>query len=616
MQNKNTIKEMSNPMHRNYKLKHAVTAALSLLAFGFHHSSHAIGLSELNVQSHLGQPLKAKVNVLGASDLKGTSCLSLGPNSDLSHVNFVLGPLSGDIAKLTITSNKIINEPIVNLSIVAGCDTSVKRDYVLLLDPPLGIQAELAQFNNVDAPVIAYKVDTSVETSAVDLTPPVQKYKAKAKVKSHQKPKLLAKKSKGIKQAELIHSTKIKPTAGQARLSISGGSSTTHANNIGLRLDKQLSFTPNPSTAVMSENIAVEDEVTAMNKRLAHLQQQITTLQQKNLTLVSENKLHLAQLTQPDAWQVKLSNILPYLGTGLLLIAGYFAFHWFRRRQLMLQNHNAEAIWVNTDTQAKDEKATEPPTADDEDIFADLNFGIEDSVEDKQLSPASMTENFEATKAEEQAMVLEDEQQFSVLDHADVFLSHGRSTLAIQLLQNHLLEHPKQSVTIWLFLLDLLARDNLKSLYEQTAQDCKLHYNVQISGFSNPESTASESLEDFPHLTQGLQSVWNTPAAIVYLDDLIYNNRLEPRAGLAKNLIEELTLLRSMSQESVNSADVIQLDEKKLAMLEQKEALLETRKAEKLKEIAEAERLAMAEKEKALAEQNETTFEFSLVENK
>ncbi|PCI59402.1 MAG: hypothetical protein COB34_03630 [Methylophilaceae bacterium] len=620
---------MSSPMQRNYKLKHAVTAALSLLAFGFHHSSHAIGLSEINVQSHLGQPLKSTVNVLGAGDLKGTSCLSLGPNSDLSHVNFILGPLSGDIAKLTITSNKIINEPIVNLSIVAGCDTSIKRDYVLLLDPPLGIQAEIAQFNKTDATVIAYKIDTSVETSAIDLTPPVQKPKAKTKakvnlkkkalsskkaiVKSYQKPKSLAKKSKEVTQAELVKSTKIQAVA-RPRLSISGGSKAmTHANTIGLRLDKQLSFTPNPNTAVMSENIVVEDEVTAMNKRLAHLQQQITTLQKQNLTLVSENKLHLAQLTQTDSSSTKLSSILPYLGTGLLLITGYFAFHWFRRRQLILQNHNAEAIWVNTDTKAKDEKTNESSSADGEDIFADLSFGIEDSVEDKKLSPASMTENFEATKTEEQAIVLEDEQQFSVLDHADVFLSHGRSTLAIQLLQNHLLEHPKQSVTIWLFLLDLLTRDNLKSLYEQTTQDCKLHYNVKISAFSKPETTASESLEDFPHLAQGLQSVWNTPAAIVYLDDLIYNNRLEPRAGLAKNLIEELVLLRSMAQENVNSAEVIHLDEKKLAMRAQKEALLETRKAEKLKEIAEAEKLAQ---EKALAESNETIFEFTLVENK
>jgi len=97
-------------MHRNHKLKHVVTAAL--------------GLSDIDVRSSLGQQLKEKVTVLGAEDLKDRSCLKLGANSDLSHVNFMLGPLNGNAAALTLTSNKIINEPILNLSIIAGCDSS------------------------------------------------------------------------------------------------------------------------------------------------------------------------------------------------------------------------------------------------------------------------------------------------------------------------------------------------------------------------------------------------------------------------------------------------------------------------------------------------------------
>lgn len=605
-------------MNRNYKLKHAVTTALSLIAVGFHQSSHAIGLSEMNVSSHLGQPLKARLDVLGANDLKDTSCLRLGPNSDLSHVNFVLGPLTGDVAKLTITSNKIINEPIVNLSIIAGCDTTIKRDYVLLLDPPLMTNIEDIQVNSVDDNIIVHKVDTIVESSTESSQPPAQTAKqtdtkktvSKKRTSSAKPAKSLAQKSKGVTQVALSNAADSIVIEPKPLLSISGGNFTpAEAPKIGLRLDKQLGFIPNPNNAVAAETIVVEDEVTAMNKRLAHLQHQITALQEQNLKLKTENKLRLKQLTQSDTFLSKLTSVLPFIGTGLLLIGGYIAFNWLRRRQSMLQDHNTEAIWLNTDAQ----HSTKSTLNDNADIFENLSFGIEDSVEDKKLSPNSMTEKFEATKNEAQSIVFEDEQQFSVLDHADVFLSHGRSTLAIQLLQNHLLEFPKQSITIWLFLLDLLAKDNLQSLYEKTAEDCKLHYNVNISEFSKPETVSTESLEDFPRLAQGLESVWNTPAAVTYLDDLIYNNRLEPRAGLAKNLIEELVLLRSMAQENVNSAEVIQLDKKKLAIQEKKEALLETRKAEKLKEIAEAEKLA---KEKKLAEQNETIFEFTLLENK
>lgn len=94
------------------------------------------------------------------------------------------------------------------------------------------------------------------------------------------------------------------------------------------------------------------------------------------------------------------------------------------------------------------------------------------------------------------------------MDHADVFLSHGRTSLAIQLLQNHLQDYPKQSVTIWLFLLDLLAKENLQAVYEQTTLECKEHFNIRIAAFSNDEASPKQNLEDFPRLTAGLEQAW------------------------------------------------------------------------------------------------------------
>jgi predicted DNA-binding protein YlxM (UPF0122 family) len=462
-------------MYHNCKLKHAVTVALSLIAFGFHHSSNALALGDINDTSHLDQSL------------------------------------------ITTTEN--------------------------------------TQANNTKNTIIVRKADTNVETSATELAMPTQT---------------------------------------QMRLSISTSNnfSTQGSTTAGLRLDKQLSFQPIANYAIVTKNIAVEDEITAMNKRLKHLQKQISTLEEKNLKLESENKLRSEQLPQTGTFQTKLMNTLPFIGTGLLLVVSYIGFTWLRRRQLKLKEYNTKAIWLNTSKQDNELESHTLKMSNSDNIFADLDFGIEDTDTDEKLSPSRMPENFDATKTEEESIVFEDEQQISVLDHADVFLSHGRSALAIQLLQSHLSAHPKQSVTIWLFLLDLLAKDNLQSLYEQTAQDCKLHYNVKITEFSKPETTSTESLEDFPRLAQGLESVWNTPAAIVYLEDLIYNNRLEPRAGLPKNLIEELVLLRSIAQVSVNTAEVIQLNEKKLAIIEQKEALLGTKKTE----------------------QNATIFEFTLTE--
>lgn len=618
---------MSINMHYNYKLKHAVTAALSLIAIGFQSSSLALGLSDIDVRSSLGEPLKANINVLGAADLKNPSCLRLGNNSDISHVNFKLGKMTGGSANLLITSNKVINEPILNLSVVAGCDTVITRDYVLLVDPPVSLLRSAASITAVGGVVIVQQLDTAANNSTAKVTLQTPKITVKALKKKRSAKKTVVKSRKKTTQKPATVTQTTNQSAPESivpatpRLSISSGMPTAYANTIGLRLDKQLKFQHDPNTAIANESIVIDDEVTVMNNRLAHLQAQITKLQKQNANLKTDNKIKSVQLSQAST-PGPLSSVLLLLGASLLLLlGGYAGYHWLRRRQVLVQSHNTNAIWVETNQEKNPEALNdiEPEAAvatiKEEDIFAGIDFGVSIDRRSGSASPVSMENAFESTKTKEQPIILEDEEQFSVLDHADVFLSHGRATLAIQLLQNHLLEHPKQSVTIWLFLLDLLAKENLQSLYEEIALDCKLHFNIKITEFAKQKPSANESLEDFPHLTKGLEDVWNTPAAIVYLEDLIYNNRLEPRAGLAKNLIEELVLLRSMAQENNNSAEVIQLDEKKLAIIEQKEALLESKKAEKLKKIEAAERLAQESTSTNVeSETEETSFEFTLAD--
>ena len=203
----------------------------------------------------------------------------------------------------------------------------------------------------------------------------------------------------------------------------------------------------------------------------------------------------------------------------------------------------------------------------------------------------------------------------NILDHADVFLSHGRTSLAIQLLQNHLIDHPKKSVTEWLFLLDLLAKENMQAVYEQTALECKEYFNIRISAFSNDEGSAKKDLEDFPRLISGLEDAWGTPAALVYLDDLIYNSRLETRVGFEKSVVEELLLLKAIASETGNSAQVIQLDDKKVALKAQKEAKLAADKEERLRKANELiEQKAAENQAQIIPESKEALFEFTLAE--
>ena len=109
--------------------------------------------------------------------------------------------------------------------------------------------------------------------------------------------------------------------------------------------------------------------------------------------------------------------------------------------------------------------------------------------------------------------------------------------------------------------------------------------------------------------------MWGTLAAQVYLDDLIYNSRLENRVGFEKNVLEELLLLKSIAQEIGNGAQVIQLDDKKMAIKAQKEAKLAADKEEKIRKANELIEKKAAESQ-ALVQQEDPValFEFTLAE--
>lgn len=618
-------------MHTNRKVRIAVAAAVSLIALGLQSNAYALGLSEIAVKSHLGQPFKANIKVLGADEIKDASCLKIVNNDEignhLTNGHLKLGAITNDQATLTITTHQAIDEPILNFSIVAECESSVQRDYVVLLDPLVSNETEVtaaADEEVIAAPKPAAsakkaKRATSKHEPQYSQTIIVGANPAASGNKSQQS----ANNDNIVLHVPSTNNANKPANAGnnQPRLSISAGSETNLSNmSAGLRMDRNLTITPDTIAPVAAGSIEIEDEVTAMNNRLVNLEKQINKLQAENLSLKSDNKLKAEQLAQASSTRAKFNNMLPILGGGLLLLGGYFGFGWLRRRQESLQEENTNSIWaeINEDIEAQSEAAI-TNTSPEKSIFDDLapqQTEVEE-VTANEAAPAldkstAMEMSFEATKQKEDPILVEDDSGLSVLDHADVFLSHGRTNLAIQLLQGHLLEHPKQSVTIWLFLLDLLAKENMQEVYEKTALECKEHFNVRISEFKRMELGSSDSLEAFPRLCEGLQQVWNTMGAVVYLDDLVYNTRLEPRAGFDKNLIEELILLKGIAQQNVDSAEIISLDDKKNAIKEQKEALLAAKKLEKMQEMKEA---MLAEQTKTEEEKKkENLFEFGMIE--
>ena len=620
---------MQNNRQCNFKLKLAVISALSVYAFSASGSAFALGLGNIEVKSHLGQPLRATIKLQGASELKGDGCFKLISDANLenalSSANFKLSKIVNDEAILTVSTSQIINEPITNMALMAECDANVRRDYILLLDPPTTVETKSsADEESTFFSDSSLNTNISAEKSAPQTVKVGKSAGKTVKAKSSAAKKInknivlttgfnaeSTNDGRAIASAEskMVAKTNIVNKTSAPHLSISSGDMVmSHSlESPKLLLDKQLHLSPETSPEAYAPEIAVQDEVTVMNNRLAHLQKQISALQQRNAELEAESKPKALQSeqdkTSSNNWQW-----LSYLAGAGLLAGGYFAANWWRRRRQMQQLELANANWINVEHEGT------APT-----FPADINNANDDFFDNLSAEvPFNSTQeplNSFKESSEKQITVEEFSADQNILDHADVFLSHGRTSLAIQLLQNHLLDYPKQSVTIWLFLLDLLAKENMQAAYEQTTLECKEHFNIRVADFTNDEASEKLSFEDFPRLHAALQEIWGTPAAVTFLDDLIYNSRLESRVGFEKSVIEELLLLKNIANESINTAEVIQIDEKKLMMKERKEAQIAAKKAEKLVQINEH----VLQQQSKLAMTNvdsvpEEFFEFNLVE--
>ena len=656
----------------NITLKRAVVAALAILTLSAQGNALALGLGDINIKSHLGQPLRASIKVQGVSGLKNLDCFRLGADSgninQINQANLKLNNVRGDDAILTITTSEAILEPIASLTIVAECDSTLSRDYVLLIDPALTAETADAENegndnkgdentvttdenNNSAAAKVVVALPQSIKVGAAVTS---KKSSAKKKRANKQNNNVVLTANYGANNTDAANvegnisaapQSLQKPTLaksslpkqGQARLSVSGLESLkvnpdaigTPENSAGqssngstlgrpsLSIDRQLHFTAETAAQALAADVAMQDEATVLSNRLAHLENQISTLQQRNDVLEAEKKLKAPEAIENTTLAASLANAAltwwPYLFGASLLAAGYFAADFWRRRRQTIQLENAEEVWDILDSNSNNSLYFK-----EYDLGDDL-FGLQTNQANVETAskPKLKTDDFEATQVVNVPIQLEDNTEHNILDHADVFLSHGRTSLAIQLLQNHLLDFPKQSVTIWLFLLDLLAKENLPAVYEQTALECKEHFNIRVADFSNDEASLKQSFEDFPRLTAGLEQVWGTTAALSYLDDLIYNSRLETRVGFDKNVLEELILLRSIAQEALKSAEVIQMDEKKMMIKERKDAQIAANKQTKLLKMDELQlALQPSVEAEATEARHEELFEFNLVEFK
>lgn len=118
-------------------------------------NAYALGFGRMRVQSALGQPLRAEVELIdaqAAANLKaGMASPTLYAQKGLEYVPAVkdirssLRQMPNGQMVLVLTSDAPINEPFIDVVLQAGDGTgSVTRDFSILLDPPAASRAPVA----------------------------------------------------------------------------------------------------------------------------------------------------------------------------------------------------------------------------------------------------------------------------------------------------------------------------------------------------------------------------------------------------------------------------------------------------------------------------------------
>lgn len=507
-----------------------------LMGLGLTAPAAAIGLGDLTVRSHLGQPLHATVEVLGAPSNLDAGCLSLrGSDNGLAVPAQARLRIErrGDRALVHITTPQAIVDPIAQFVLTSDCEGRLQREYVVLLDPPVEIEparVAIAPPASESVPLTQARTPTgrtARTTAAASAVPPAKAAAAPDAAGAKPRPAAAKPAPKPVRQAD-------------ARLVISG-STSAEAGKLPAGSDQQdvpaekADNRPNGLSAT-----ELSDENTALNRRLAYLEAQLAALNQRNAEL--ETRLAASRSPQPEAAPQQAPQWPLYLlGIGLLTAGGLLA-AWLRRRTPARPGAVEPTLW------ARPRSAT-PGSGDT--VLASPLPRFEAVIEDDMARPnpapeaPQEAEDLPLTARTEGTDVRED-----ILDQAEVFVAHGYANLAINLLQEHVKIAPTLSPVPWMLLLDLLSREGDVGGYAEASAECRRHFNVSIPDQPvgrDPYDT--RSLESYPHVLQMLTEAWNSTALEDLFRDLIYDQRGGVRTGFEPAAFRDILLLRGIAEE-------------------------------------------------------------------
>lgn len=519
------------------KIAFFLSCALMLAAS---QSAFAIGFGRIAHNTSLGQMLEFTVPVTADGTEQLTAeCVSaevfLGdfrvpPGSVISQLQW---SADASVRVLRVSTTVRVDEPVVNVTLAAGCPPRLTRQFVLFIDPPPQPVQVLAESQQA-APEMPSRNDPAAGSQP---NRPVE-------------PRRTAKRSRAVKpdpaaagalevakpRANAANTPGKAKRAARLRLEPADRSAEVAAAEQAAASVAELAA----SVASAAALAASEAQAAAQQQReaLQAMQKQMDSLK----TQAEAADRNIAQmrlsLRESQEWSDRLLLAAWVLGGFVVaLLAGVF---WLLRQKLAAPADKASSSWWNADSQRSAESTqlgakavsavSMPPNADDS-LAWPSSAAVQDTAVDVLTAMDGMRGYADEAVAEPAVNLkpkaapfvsatelpwLSADELIDLEQQAEFFVALGQDGSAVSLLEPRLCGVGGGGAWPYLKLLEIYRRLDDRDSYERVREGLDRRFGPSPTGWTDGR-TSGRPLDSYPELTRRIESAWIEPAQAMRL---------------------------------------------------------------------------------------------------
>ncbi len=536
----------------------------------------SLGLGPAIQQSSLGQTLRLVVPIIVAADDEVSGeCFKLATAAreadgvpQIAQARIVLERTPSG-AQLVVTTPRAINEPVVRVALQAGCESAVRRDYTLLLDP-VPIDPPVAGVDS-SLPVAPAAAATTADAApqAAPSSPAARTAVNRSATRAAERPRGTARRAAaGVRQADRPPRSRTKSATAEAGRRARPPSATAARRGDQLRISgpaaatKVAALAGSGQTAAPAAEIrARQDLALALEAETAVLQQRVTELSgaiermEQELRAASAARLaadEAARATPPAIvarwWDTNWPVIAAIVGLASVIAGGLL---WRRRREPV-----AAGDWPLAGLRADrfESSVMETPLPG---MFTRTGGAAAPGAFPRATPATPALAGQRAAGTPDAARAVAVSELSHVTEEARVYLAVNRADRAMEVLRRHIDEQPTTVPAAWLMLLDLYRSNGREQDFRQLAEDFHLYFNAQTPQWETFAGSAQDDLglEAFPHLVEQLCANWGTEDCRSFLERLLYDNRQGRRAGFSLVAYDDILTLRQLLEEQLADSD-------------------------------------------------------------